>query len=161
MKEIIAYEMKYDIGAGGLPEYTLPTDMEIKPFATEYADEYIEKYNEAFHAMREALEIEPYDFYSDASQLRQNGENTFLLLRDGILCGGVSCYGAELDDLFVAKRYCGKGFGRLLLRYGMKRIYENGGANAITLHAAEWNDNAVRLYMTEGFSVFRIERYHI
>ena len=130
----------------------------FEPFSERYADEYIRLYNEAFREMRKALDIKPYDFYTDISQLRQTADNTLLLLDNDSIAGAVSTYGGELDDLFVSAGFQGRGLGRLLLREGMRRIL--GGAHgAVTLHAAEWNTRATALYSSEGFTV--IEREHI
>lgn len=87
MKEIIAYEMSFD----GTPEP--PADVLCVPFQKKYWNAYMQIYNECFYEMRKDLEIEPYDFYSDSSQMKDKTDQTFLYLRDGIIIGAVSCYG--------------------------------------------------------------------
>ena len=101
-------------------------------------------YNECFYEMRKDLEIEPYNFYSDYSQMKVKINDTFLYMQDGIIIGAVSCYGNELNDLIVNKTFQGQGFGPKLLLWGMNRIREQG-YDEIVLHVAEWNQNAVAL----------------
>ena len=146
MKEIIAYEMTY---SGGKPE---TPDIVCLPFDESMWDDYMAMYNECFHEMREALEIEPYDFYSDISQIKGREENIFVFFYEGRLAGSVSCIGNELDDLTVRKDHRRRGFGRRLLRFGMTKILENGYSEVV-LHAAEYNAAAVRMYLDEGFVI--------
>ena len=77
MKEIIAYEMSYEKSL----EYA--EAMICIPFQEKYWTEYMEIYNECFHKMRKALEVEPTDFYSDYSQMKDKIDDTFLYLQNG------------------------------------------------------------------------------
>lgn len=151
MKEIIAYEMSFD----GIPKP--PADVLCVPFQKKYWNAYMQIYNECFYEMRKDLEIEPYDFYSDYSQIKDKTDNTFLHLRDGIIIGAVSCYGNELDDLIVNKAFQRQGFGQKLLLWGMNHIKERG-YDEIILHVAEWNQNAISLYIKTGFHICQKEK---
>ena len=53
--------------------------------------------------MRKELEVEPINFYSDYSQIKNKVNDIFLYLQNGVIVGAVSCYGNELDDLIVEK----------------------------------------------------------
>ena len=151
MKEIIAYEMSFKEAL----EYT--EDIICVPFQEKYWNEYMKIYNECFHEMRKALEVEPTDFYSDYSQMKDNIDNTFLYFQNGELAGAVSCYGNELDDLIVKKPFQGQGLGQKLLLWGMNHIREQGH-DEIILHVAEWNQSAVKLYLKSGFSIRKKEK---
>lgn len=151
MKEIIAYEMSFN----GTLEYK--DDISCIPFEERYWKEYMKIYNECFYEMRKVLEIEPINFYSDYSQMKDKADNTYLYLQNGAISGAVSCYGNELDDLIVAKPFQKRGLGQKLLLWGMNRIKEQG-FDEIVLHAAEWNQNAVRLYLKNGFTVQKKEK---
>ncbi|MDE7303496.1 MAG: GNAT family N-acetyltransferase [Oscillospiraceae bacterium] len=151
MKEIIAYEMSFK---GEIP---YSGEMSCIPFQKKYWAEYMPIYNECFYEMRKALEIEPINFYSDYSQMKDKADNTYLYLQDGIIAGAVSCYGNELDDLIVNKQFQKHGLGQKLLLWGMNRIKEHG-YDEIILHAAEWNQTAVKLYLKNGFIIKNTEK---
>lgn len=130
MKEIIAYEMLFRGNIpynGGLPCIS---------FCEKHWTEYMKIYNECFYEMRKALEVEPIYFYSDYSQMKDKADSTYLYLQNGMIAGAVSCYGNELDDLFVNKAFQKCGLGQKLLLWGMNRIKEQG-YDEIILHVAE------------------------
>lgn len=151
MREIIAYEMSFK----GSLAYS--GDLSCIPFEEKYWNEYMKIYNECFYEMRKALEIKPLNFYSDYSQMKDKADSTFLYLQNEAICGAVSFYGNELDDLIVGKPFQNQGLGQKLLLWGMNHIKEQG-YDEIILHAAEWNQNAVRLYLKNGFTVQKKEK---
>ena len=151
MKEIIAYEMSFK----EILRYS--DDMFCVPFQEKYWNEYMQIYNECFYEMRKVLEIEPINFYSDYSQMKEKISDTFLYLQNGVIMGAVSCYGNELDDLIVKKALQGQGLGQKLLLWGMNHIKERG-YDEIILHVAEWNQNAVKLYLNNGFHIKKKEK---
>lgn len=151
MKEIIAYEMEF---TGPLPA---ACGLTCVPFQKKYWEEYKEIYNECFYEMRKALEVEPYHYYSDYAQMQTKAADTFLCLADGKIAGAVSCYGSELDDLIVNKPFRERGLGYGLLLWGISRI-KGRGYDTVTLHVAQWNSRAVRLYERAGFRIRKIER---
>lgn len=126
--------------------------IECIPFDARFSEEYRAAYNEAFRPMREALDIKPYNWYKDSDDLSGKAGDTFLLADDNGLIGAVSCIGTEIDDLFVCRGRQGKGLGRALLCWGMEHIRAHSDA-PITLHSAEWNTRAVKLYRETGFAV--------
>lgn len=151
MKEIIAYEMSFD---GTLKD---KEEIVCVPFQEKYWNEYMKIYNECFLEMRKDLGIEPVNFYSDYAQMKDKIIDTFLYLQNGVIIGAVSCYKNEIDDLIVSKAFQGQGLGRRLLLWGMKHIKEQG-YDEIILHVAEWNQNAVKLYIKNGFRIRKKER---
>ena len=120
MKEIIAYEMSFK----EVLKYN--NNVFCVPFQEKYWNEYMQIYNECFYEMRKNLEIEPINFYSDFSQMKDKINDTFLYLKNGAVIGAVSCYGNELDDLIVKKSFQRLGFGQKLLLWGMNYIKEQG-----------------------------------
>lgn len=151
MKEIIAYEMSFD----KMFEYS--NDVSCIPFQEQYWDEYMKIYNDCFYKMRKTIEVEPINFYSDYSQIKDKINDIFLYLQNGVIVGAVSCYGNELDDLIVEKSFQGQGLGQKLLLWGMNHIKEQG-YEEIILHVAEWNQNAMMLYLKNGFSIKKREK---
>ena len=151
MKEIIAYEMIYN------KALKYQNDIICVPFQKEYWNEYQKIYNECFYKMRKALEVEPINFYYDYSQIKDKINDIFLFLQNGVMVGAVSCYENEIDDLIVEQSFQGQGIGQKLLLWGMNHIREQG-YEEIILHVAEWNQNAVKLYLKNGFSIKKKER---
>lgn len=151
MKEIIAYEMSFD------KMFEYPNDVSCVPFQEQYWDEYMKIYNDCFYEMWKTLEVEPINFYSDYSQIKDKINDIFLYLQNGVIVGAVSCYGNELDDLIVAKSFQGQGLGQKLLLWGINHIKEQG-YEEIILHVAEWNQNAMKLYLKNGFSIKKREK---
>ncbi len=132
-------------------------DIICVPFQKEYWNEYQKIYNECFYKMRKALEVEPINFYDDYSQIKDKIKDIFLYLQNGIIIGAVSCYENEIDDLIVEKSFQRQGIGQKLLFWGINHIKEQG-YEEIILHVAEWNQNAVKLYLKNGFSIKKRER---
>ena len=151
MKKIIAYEMIYN------KALKYQNDIICVPFQKEYWNEYQKIYNECFYKMRKALEVEPINFYDDYSQIKDKIKDIFLYLQNGIIIGAVSCYENEIDDLIVEKSFQRQGIGQKLLFWGINHIKEQG-YEEIILHVAEWNQNAVKLYLKNGFSIKKRER---
>ncbi len=132
-------------------------DIICVPFQKEYWNEYQKIYNECFYKMRKALEVEPINFYDDYSQIKDKIKDIFLYLQNGIIIGAVSCYENEIDDLIVEKSFQRQGIGQKLLLWGINHIKEQG-YEEIILHVAEWNQNAVKLYLKNGFRIKKRER---
>lgn len=151
MKEIIAYEMIFD------QTFEYENDIFCVPFQKKFWKEYRNIYNECFYTMRKELEVEPVNFYSDYSQIKDKINEVFLYQKNGAIVGAVSCYGNELDDLIVEKSFQGQGIGRKLLLWGMNHIKEQG-YEEIILHVAEWNQKAVNLYLNQGFRITKKEK---
>ncbi len=141
-----AYEMVF--GKPAVPE----SDIECIGFDKAYIQDYMTAYNAAFYPMRKALDIEPYNWYSEESAVLEKAADTYMFIRDGKIIGAVACYGNEIDDLFVVTSEQGRGYGRKLLLWGMNHIREKN-LNPITLHVAAWNQGALRLYESIGFIV--------
>ena len=151
MKEIIAYEMVFD------KTLKYQNGIICVPFQEKYWDEYMKIYNECFYKMRKELEVEPINFYYCYSQIKDKINDIFLYLQNGIIAGAVSCYGNEIDDLIVEKSFQRQGIGQKLLLWGMNHIKEQG-FEEIILHVAEWNQNAVKLYLETGFTIQKKEK---
>ena len=141
----LAYEMTYT------HKTDERTSVRLLPYESSYQEQYKNLYNSCYHEMREALEIRPYDFIQDDSFFDEGMENVYILVKDNELIGSVALKGNEIDDLLVAVKYQGKGYGRQILLWAL----ENINSGNILLHVAEWNARAVRLYKSVGFEVTR------
>ena len=142
------YEMAYTGGS-------IPAEIPVLiPLSEPYFKQYRQIYNACFYEMRKALGIEPYHVYADSAQFSDKKDSIFLLTDGGTVLGSVGCRGTEIDDLIVNPQHQGRGYGRLLLAWAVNHIREYTDA-PVTLHAAEWNRRAVRLYTETGFAVKR------
>lgn len=149
--DIFAYEMIYD-----KTEYE-PTDTDCIPFDEKYISDYKTLYNKAFYPMRKALDIKPYDWYSNEDEIRAKSKDIYLYAKDGELIGSVACYGNEIDDLFVRDSKKGKGYGKTLILWAIAHIRKKNDL-PITLHVAEWNQGALKLYESLGFKIKNKEK---
>lgn len=149
--EIIAYEMKY------VNDSVEKSDIACIPFEEEFFQEYLKIYNECFYEMRKALDIQPYSFLNEYKQIAEKVKDIYLLIEQGEIIGSVACYGNEIDDLIVNKKFQHRGYGKQLLLWGMRRIRERNN-EPITLHVAEWNNNALMLYKEAGFEITKVEK---
>ena len=62
-------------------------DVSCIPFQEQYWDEYMKIYNDCFYEMRKTLEVEPINFYSDYSQIKDKTNDIFLYLQNGVKIG--------------------------------------------------------------------------
>lgn len=150
----IVYEMFFDKET--IPEAKVECDI----FESRFAESYMELYNRAFHPMREALGIRPYDWYSDISAIKAKSDDIYLLTEGDELIGSVACYGNEIDDLFVYEKYLMKGYGRQMLYWAMNYL-RGKGYKEIVLHVAEWNDHALKMYLDAGFEIRKKEQINV
>ena len=150
MKSFKVYEMEYRGKAAATP------DISLFQFSEEYYPQYEKIYNECFHDMRKALDIKPYDYYSDIEQLREKAGNIYLLLDGDTIIGSVVCFGTEIDDLIVNSAHQGRGYGKKLLLWAINHI-RSYTEKPITLTVAQWNRRAVQLYESAGLVITRTE----
>ncbi len=73
------------------------------------------------------------------------------------IIGSVACYGSEIDDLIVNKKFENKGYGKQLLLWGMNHIRPISN-ESILLHVAKWNEKALKLYKKVGFDITNTEK---
>ncbi|MBR2950894.1 MAG: GNAT family N-acetyltransferase [Lachnospiraceae bacterium] len=76
-------------------------------------------YNECFYEMRKALDIQPYNFLNEYKQIIEKVKDIYLLIHQGEIIGLIACYGNEIDDLIVNKKFQHKGYGKQILLWGM------------------------------------------
>lgn len=149
--EIIAYEMKYT------QSNIEKSNIFCIPFEKKYFQAYREIYNTCFYEMRKCLDIQPYSFLHDHEQIKEKSKDIFLLVREGEMIGSIACYGNEIDDLVVNKKFQNKGYGKQLLLWGMNHIRQKNN-EPIWLHVAKWNEKALRLYKKIGFHITSTEK---
>ena len=147
--QIIAHTMEYD-------GEKIESNLQLRTYHAEDFNEYRRVYDECFHEMRTALALTPVNCCDDDEKLLLKASQIFILEEKGSLIGSVAVYGNEIDDLIVAKEFQGKGYGRALLEFAVHNM-QNRGIAPIILHVADWNRNAVRLYLKRGFKIVKTE----
>lgn len=149
--EIIAYEMRFQ------KDIIEQSNISCVPFEEKYFSTYMHICNECFYEMRKTFNIEPYNFLNDYEQIKEKSKDIYLLVENEEIIGSIACYGNEIDDLIVSKKFQHKGYGKQLLLWGMQCIRKKNN-EPIVLHIAEWNKNALLLYKKIGFEITNIEK---
>lgn len=147
---IIAHTMEY-VG----PVLTVP-DWHFRSYSDADYPSYRAIYNDCFSDMRRALHLTPVYCCADRASLRSKARDIFILETAGEMVGSVAIYGNEIDDLIVARKYQGKGYGQGLLRFAAARM-QRLGICPIVLHVADWNKKAMGLYKKNGFVAVKTE----
>lgn len=147
--KIIAHTMEYR-------GESVSSDLAVRNYADEDYKEYKLMYEACFSEMRTALELFPVNCCDGREELLKKAKDIFILEISGKIVGSVAAYGNEIDDLTVAKEFQGKGFGTALLRFAVSRM-QKAGIKPIQLHVADWNQNAVALYLKNGFQITKTE----
>ena len=49
------------------------------------------------YEMRKALDVKPYNFFSDIEQIRDRMANIFILIYNETIIGSIGCYGTEVS----------------------------------------------------------------
>lgn len=140
---VLAYEMEYR------NPVSERSSVELIPYTSEYQDMYKAMYNECYHAMREALDIQPYDFIQDDSFFDSGMDEVYLLVKDREIIGSVALKSDEIDDLIVNPKYQGQGYGKQILLWALEHM----DSKRIILHVADWNKRAINMYKKNGFEI--------
>ena len=126
----------------------------LVPYSPAFREPYKQLYNDCFRDMRRALDIRPYDFIQDDDFFEKGMDAVYLLTDGRALIGSVALKGSEIDDLIVAPRAQGQGYGRKILLWALHHVE----AYPAVLHVAEWNARAIGLYQSLGFEITKTVR---
>ena len=147
--QIIAHTMEYQ-------GEQISSDLQVSNSSPNDYDEYKHVYEACFSEMRTALELTPVNCCDNEYELLQKASQIFLLKKEGVLIGSVAVYDNEIDDLIVAKEFQGQGYGKKLLLFAVSKMQKDGAAS-ISLHVADWNKNAIQMYLNNGFVIVKTE----
>lgn len=147
--QIIAHTMEYQ-------GEQISSDLQVSNYSPNDYDEYKRVYEACFSEMRTALELTPVNCCDNEYELLQKASQIFLLKKEGVLIGSVAVYDNEIDDLIVAKEFQGQGYGKKLLLFAVSKMQKDGAAS-ISLHVADWNKNAIQMYLNNGFVIVKTE----
>ena len=98
-----------------------------------------------------------FDRFNDYLLQLSVKEETSFLLKDnneiiGVFISAVRGDNAYISAMAVLNKYRGMGYGRVLLQKGNLLLLENG-CKKVILEVLEDNENAVKLYLSEGFKM--------
>ena len=145
----LAHAMEYQGGP-------LSSELSLRCYEDSDYPRYRRVYESCFHEMRAALGRFPVDCCADRGELLRKRNQIFILEDEGELAGSVAIFGNEVDDLIVAEQFQKKGYGTALLCFAVSRL-QRACVSPIVLHVADWNQNALRLYLQNGFQIVHTE----
>ena len=149
MVEVLAHTMEY---CGG----SVDSSALLARYTDDYFEQYKSVYEACFHEMRAELGLKPVDACDSREELLNKSNDIFLYTENNILIGSIAIYKNEIDDLIVVREYQHKGYGRLLLNFAIATMQKKC-VSPIVLHVADWNKQAVNLYLKNGFVVTKTE----
>ena len=146
---IIAHTMEYfgpEISCGlSLRNYT-DADFHV----------YENTYNRCFAPMRIALKRFPVNCCASRETLFTQRRHIFILEKSDVFCGSVALKNNEIDDLIVPENKRRQGFGQELLTFAVCRL-QTQNQSPLLLHVADWNQNALKMYLKNGFEIIKTE----
>jgi ribosomal protein S18 acetylase RimI-like enzyme len=128
----------------------------LQPYSDDYYEEYLNIYEDCFREMRTALELYPINAGDSREELQSKANDVFIYLENNVLIGSVVIYGNEIDDLIVAKEHQKKGYGLIILNFAIAKMQAEN-ITPIILTVTDWNQDAIRLYLNNGFTITKTE----
>lgn len=147
--QIVAHTMEYR----GEKIYS---ELSVSNYSSDDYGEYKRIYEECFFDIRTALKLTPVNCCDNENELLQRASQIFILKKSGVLVGAVAIYENEIDDLIVAKEFQRQGYGKKLLLFAISKMQEDA-LSPIILHVADWNKNAIQMYLSNGFEIVKTE----
>ena len=140
------------------------TDMNLISYENKYFEPYAEGMSSSFYEMRRIHDFRPHLCCALSKEKREellnNKDNIFMLLVNGMLTASVKVNNnGSLGDVFVLPLYQGKGYGRIIMQFGINEALHRG-MKEITLDVVEWNARALKLYLSLGFEIIQTTHYY-
>ncbi len=132
----------------------------------DFAD-YYEALGECFTPMRQAMDIPPFNVFSDRTEERiiklkeemnKNKDNIFMFFKRDTWVGSSLINQEDIDDLFVVPSLMNKGYGKLILQSTVNLCLDRNLEN-IYLGVVHWNVKAQNLYLKTGFKTIKSIKY--
>lgn len=130
-----------------------------RPYQDEDFADWVRLLNRGFHPLRQALDIQPYNVFTEEQisdpatreRLLHSEDDDDLLFFDGDrLVGLAELAGAEIDTVTVAPELRRQGYGRRIMAFCANRLLARGHC-PVSLHVVSWNAGARRLYASMGW----------
>jgi len=145
------------------PEPAWPEGVTIRTFdgSDEMASDWNDAYNDSFSAAYRFVPSPPEYVHELTHQPTFRADGLLLAYRDGHVAGfsfnELHLTRGEVSTLGVVRSARGIGLGRALLRWGVGWL-EHATTDPVTLLVDGENEQALRLYRSEGFAVTRSRR---
>ncbi|MBR5284768.1 MAG: GNAT family N-acetyltransferase [Clostridia bacterium] len=133
----------------------LSSELTLRTYQADDYMTYYDCYNSAFRPMRVALGLTP-ECCPNSDELLNIKDDIFILEQNGCLIGSVTVMDGEIDGLIVREHFRHQGIGQSLLHFAITEIQKRKHS-PITLHVAEWNQTALRLYLNNNFIITESE----
>lgn len=132
--------------------------IELKEYTDDDFSDYIDVLGKAFVPVREALNLEPFNWYlHNKEEAKKNFEDAkkhgfYGYYAEDELVGVLGLENNTIDMVAVKNNYQGQGIGTMLLKEGINKLASRG-EKCITLGVLAHNENAIKLYADHGFKV--------
>ena len=133
----------------------LSSELNLRTYCAKDYNNYRDCYNAAFRPMRVALGLTS-ECCPASEELLSMKDDIFILEQNGCLVGSVTLMDGEVDGLIVEECFRRQGIGQALLRFAIAQ-QQKRKHSPITLHVAEWNQNALQLYLNNDFVITESE----
>ncbi|KMM38487.1 GNAT family N-acetyltransferase [Guptibacillus hwajinpoensis] len=132
--------------------YFPKTDIEFVKYEDQFFKRFVKVVQDSYYDLHRKNDLKPY--ITSEKTVKQyklnNKDKIYLILDNDQIVASVTTGEGEVDNLMVAPRYQGKGYGRKALQFGINKML-NEGYKDIRICFVEGNDNAKKLYISLGF----------
>lgn len=144
MSKVVVHEMQY---------YGDEVNSEIE--LVNYSEKDYEDYRkiccDCFRSLSLSTGLDPDEFYTE-EEMNKKKDNVFIMFINEEMIGSVEIYDNTIDHLFVNEKYQNKGYGTKLLNFAISYL-QKLGQKELRLLVADLNENAVSLYLKNGFKI--------
>ena len=119
-------------------------------------EEYKRIYEAAFHEMRVALQLQPYNCCDTKEELLSKRNDIYIYAENETLIGAIAIYENEIDDFVIDKAFQHKGYGKKILSFAVAYMQKKN-IFPITLKVTDWNKRAITMYEQSGFVITKTE----
>ena len=138
--------------------------MNLISYENKYFEQYAEGMRTSYYEMRRIHDFQPHLCCELNKEKREelliNKDNIFLFFVNESFTASVSVNdNGSLGPVFVLPSYQGKGYGRIIMQFGINEALHRG-IKEITLDVVEWNVRALNLYLSLGFKIIQTTHYY-
>lgn len=144
MSKVVVHEMHYYGDE-------VNSDIELVNYREKDYEDYKKICCDCFRSLSLATGLDPDEFYTK-EEMNKKKDNVFLMFINEEMIGAVEIYDNTIDHLFVNEKYQNKGYGTKLLNFAISYL-QKLGQKELRLLVADLNENAVSLYLKNGFKI--------
>ncbi|WP_226658955.1 GNAT family N-acetyltransferase [Pseudalkalibacillus hwajinpoensis] len=127
-------------------------DLAFVKYEDKFFEEFVKVVQDSYYDLHKKNDLKPYLASADiVKQYKLNNKDrVYLILDHKEIVASITTGEGEIDNVMVAPKYQGKGYGRQAMQFGINKMIEEG-YNDIRLCYVEGNENAEKLYTSLGF----------